>query len=108
MTDLVVEGLPRAIDLRSEAARRRTRRRYRAEARFRAYGIAAILFALAFLIFLIVDIVAKALPAFTVNRLTLDVVASREALDPQGTSDPKVITTGDFMAPVRTALLKYF
>ena len=47
---------------------RASRKRYRAEARFRAYGIAAILFALAFLVFLVTDIVIKAMPAFTSAR----------------------------------------
>ena len=45
MTDAaVVRG--RVLDLTSDAARAHVRRRYRAEARFRAYGIAAIGFAI--------------------------------------------------------------
>jgi phosphate transport system permease protein len=109
MTDMVAStGLAPGLDISSEAARRRTRRRYRAEARFRAYGIAAILFALGFLVFLISDIVIKALPAFTVTSVSLTVEASAEAIDPSGSNDPAVIARGDFMAPVRAALLKDF
>ena len=51
MTDATANGFaPRAIDVSSDAARARIRKRYRAETRFRAYGIFAVLFALAFLV----------------------------------------------------------
>jgi phosphate transport system permease protein len=108
MTDIAATARPGAVDLSSDTARRRTRRRYRAEARFRAYGIAAILFALAFLVFLVTDIVIKAIPAFTLNSMTLEVEASREALDPQGTGQRDVIARGDFIAPIRDALQAIF
>jgi phosphate transport system permease protein len=109
MTDITANGLaPRSIDVSSAAARGRIRKRYRAEARFRAYGIGAVLFALFFLVFLVTDIVIKALPAFTVSTVTLTVDVSREAIDPDGTGDPKVIATGDFMVPIRNALLAEF
>jgi phosphate transport system permease protein len=108
MTDIAATGQPRAVDLSSDAARRRTRKRYRAEARFRAYGVAAILFALAFLVFLVSDIVIKAVPAFTLYSVTLELEASREALDPEGTGQPGVIARGDFVAPIRSALQAMF
>jgi phosphate transport system permease protein len=108
MTDIAATARPGAVDLSSDAARKRTRRRYRAEARFRAYGIGAILFALAFLIFLVSDIVIKAFPAFTINSMTLEVDATREDLDPQATNDLAVIARGDFVAPIRAALQAIF
>jgi phosphate transport system permease protein len=108
MTDAVISDAPRSIDLSSDEARRRIKRRYRAEARFRAYGIAAILFALAFLVFLIGDIVIKALPAMTINSVSLTVTADAEAIDPDGSGDPAAISRGDFMVPVRAALLEEF
>ena len=51
----------------------RVRRRYRAEARFKAYGIAALVVTAVFLVVLIADIVVKGLPAFTQHSLLLDV-----------------------------------
>ena len=51
----------------------RLRARYRSEARFRAYGMAAIAVALLFLAFLLLDILVKGLPAFVTHRLALDV-----------------------------------
>ncbi|MDQ6974455.1 MAG: phosphate ABC transporter permease PstA [Mariprofundaceae bacterium] len=42
----------------------RLKRRYRADRRFKFYGMAAIAFALSFLVFFFVDIIGKAVPAF--------------------------------------------
>ena len=107
MTDAaVVRG--RVLDLTSDAARAHVRRRYRAEARFRAYGIGAILFAAVALVVLVGDIVIKAVPAFTIAELTLDVPVSAEAVDPTGSDDPAVIARGDFVKPIRETLLAMF
>ena len=104
MTDIALSG--RSIDQSSDAARRHTRKRYRAEARFRAYGVAAILFAFTFLVFLIGDILIKALPAFSTYSLSIEVEPTREVL---GLEAPDAnVATGDFMAPIRAALLKEF
>ena len=107
MTDAaVVRG--RVLDLTSDAARAHVRRRYRAEARFRAYGIGAILFAALALVVLVGDIVIKAVPAFTIAELTLDVPVSAEAIDPSGSNDPEVMARGDFIKPIRDTLLTMF
>jgi phosphate transport system permease protein len=107
MTDAAV-ARGRALDLTSDAARAHVRRRYRAEARFRAYGIAAIGFAALALVVLVADIVVKAIPAFTISELTLEVQANAEAIDPSGSNDPAVIARGDFLQPIRQALLADF
>jgi phosphate transport system permease protein len=107
MTDATVAP-GRTLDLTSDAARAHVRRRYQAEARFRAYGIGAILFAALALVVLVGDIVIKAIPAFTVAELTLDVQASAEAIDPSGSNDPAVIASGDFIKPIRETLLTMF
>jgi phosphate transport system permease protein len=108
MTDMTIAGASRAIDVTSPVARGRIKRRYRAEARFRAYGIAAILFAVAFLVLLVSDIFYKAMPAFTINSISLTVDVTPEAIDPDATGRAEVIANGDFMVPIRTALLKEF
>lgn len=107
MTDAaVVRG--RVLDLTSDTARAHVRRRYRAEARFRSYGIAAIGFAALALVVLVADIVVKAVPAFTIAELTMQVEASAEAIDPSGSNDPAVIARGDFVKPIRDSLLAMF
>jgi phosphate transport system permease protein len=93
---------PRRVDVTSDAARARIARRYRAERRFRMYGLAAIVFAAAFLLTLIADIVYKATPAFTQSQLMLDVVVSADAVD------PGKIAAGDFDKIVREGLYALF
>ena len=64
MTDMALSGV-RTIDLASDAARARVRARYRAEARFKIYGLLAIGLTALFLVLVLTDIVIKGLPAFT-------------------------------------------
>ncbi len=66
----------------------RTRARNRAEARFRAFALAAILAALAFLALLLAIIAHKGAPAFRQSYLTLTVDLPAEKLDPKGRRDP--------------------
>ncbi len=92
----------RKVDVTSDAARALVRRRYRAETRFRLYGLAAILFAAVFLVVLLADIVSRALPAFTQSRLSLDLPVSAEAVDPARSA------AGDFDKVVSEGLLALF
>jgi phosphate transport system permease protein len=107
MTDATVAP-GRTLDLTSDAARAHVRRRYRAEARFRAYGIGAIVFAALALVVLVGDIVIKAMPTFTIAELTLDVRVSAEAIDPSGSNDPAALASGDYLKPIRETLLAMF
>ena len=103
----MTEPLP-ALDLNSPAMQARLRRRYRAERRFRLYGIFAIGFAALCLVTLLADIVYKAVPAFTTSWVKLDIQLPREELDPQGTNSRDVIAQGDFNALARSALQQLF
>jgi phosphate transport system permease protein len=58
-----------------------TTRRYASERRFKAYGLAAIAVTGLFLAFLLFDIVAKAIPTFTVNSATLAVMVDATKID---------------------------
>lgn len=86
----------------------RLKSRYRAERRFRLYGIFAIGFAALCLVTLLADIVYKAVPAFTTSWVKLDIQLPREDLDPQGTNSRDVIAQGDFNALARGALQQLF
>lgn len=93
MTDLPAGAIPAAPRparsiLEPDA---RTRARNRAETRFRAYGLAALLVGLAFLAILLATILWNGLGAFTQTRMALDVELSESELDPEGTRDPAVI-----------------
>lgn len=69
----------------------RTKKRNAAEARFKAYGIAAIFVGLFFLIALLTAIVSNGTRAFTQTFLTIDVTLDVQKLDPEGTGDVDVI-----------------
>jgi phosphate transport system permease protein len=107
MTDLALPAV-RTLDLASDAAKARVRARYRAEARFRWYGLTAIGLTAFFLVVVLSDIVIKGYPAFWQYKVLADVPIDRAEIDPQGTRDPAVIRNGDFQALVRNALRAQF
>ena len=80
----------------------RLKKRYRAEARFRWYGIAAIGFACGFLVLLLSDILLKGLPAFEANTVTLDVMLDDSKIDPDA------ISKGNFNSIVNNAIRARF
>jgi len=74
------------------AALKRLRRRYREEGRFRAYGVAAIVFAIASLLVLMISIVGESISAFSKHELEIDVMLDPAVVDPTGKRDPVVLT----------------
>jgi phosphate transport system permease protein len=106
MTDVTLGNLAagRRVDVTSEQAQARVRARYRAERRFRAYGLAALAVTAVFLVVLMADIVRNALPAFTQHSLVIDVPVSAEAIDPGGKKDVATIMGADYFPITRDAL----
>ena len=92
MTDLAERSLGGAWQ-DSDWAERRLRRRYRAERRFKAYGIVAVAVALGFLALLIGSVIAEGYPAFVRTSVALEV-----------DFDPEVLGVGE--APSRDELQK--
>lgn len=84
------------------------KKRYAAEKRFKAYGIAAVSFALTCLIVLFVTIVASGYTAFVQTMVTLDVTLDAREIDPQGARDRQVLSAADYRAPIRQALGEMF
>jgi phosphate transport system permease protein len=106
MTDITASGpLTRRIDVTSDVARARVRKRYRAEARFRWLGIGALVITTIFLVVLITDIVTKGLPAFWQNYLVLDVPVAADKVDPQGNKAEESLRGADYMGLARNALV---
>ena len=107
MTDVAASPsmtLGRRLDPTSDKAQARVRSRYRAEARFRAYGLIALAFTTIFLVVLIADIVMKGLPAFTQTSLLLDVAIPPDLVEPAKRNDPVAIRSADYFPLVRDAL----
>jgi phosphate transport system permease protein len=98
------DRLIRRLDVTSSAAQARVRRRYRAEIRFRAYGLAAIAITALFLVVLILDILRNGLPAFWQHSLVLDVLVKAEVVDPEGKKDLSAIRGADYFPLTRDAL----
>ncbi len=91
-------GGPAGPRLRAGQNRELLGKRRAAERRFQLYGIAAISVAIAFLVILLVTIVAKGYSAFTQTSITFDVTLDAAALDKSGNRDrdemAKVTTIG--------------
>lgn len=102
MTDAASQP-PRPVNPPAAPARKsllvedaRTRRRNAAERRFRAYGVTAILLAMAALVFLMFTIFRDGSSAFFQTYASIPVTIEAEVVDPQGNRDPaemqKVLT----------------
>src|SRR5687767_6492989 len=97
MTDLPF----RTFDFRSPAAKERLAKRYRAETRFRSYGIVGLSLTALFIAFLLFDVASKGLPAFVQHSLVLDIALDPATLDPQGTRSPSSLARTDFLQPLK-------
>jgi len=84
------------------------RRRYRAEQRFRLYGLGAVLIGVAAVLFLFGTIFARGVSAFRQAEITLDIHFDPAEIDPEGTRDPEVLATANYNALVRAALREAF
>ena len=105
MTDFIAD---RAATRKPDFSNAHLRKRYRAEARFKLYGIAAIVAALGMLAFLLGSIVMTGSSAFTQTEIALDVTLDRAQIDPNGTLDPEVLAKGNYRKIVRDAIRAQF
>lgn len=80
------------------------RKRYRAEKRFRAYGLISVVVGILFLVVLMASILAKGYPAFRQTFITLDVYLDPGVIDPEGSRDAEVIRLADYNRLVRGSL----
>ncbi len=95
----------RRLDISSEQARRRIRARYRAEGRFKAYGLIALGVTALFLMLLVFDIIRNGVPAFTQNVLRMDVKVPPDLVAADKKSDAVAIRSADYFPITRDALL---
>ncbi|MBE1236668.1 phosphate ABC transporter permease PstA [Phaeovibrio sulfidiphilus] len=93
--------MPRNI---TDIVRAGLKKRYRAEARFRLYGITAILAALVLLFTLFVTIVSQGASAFVATELTLSVPVTAAVVDPEGTRAEATLSGANYRKLVLDAL----
>lgn len=84
------------------------KRRYRAEKRFKAYGVISIILGLIFLLFLFTSIIGNGYTAFQQTFVKLTINLDREIIDPENTKDPKVLRKADYAGLVKASLRNYF
>ncbi|WP_102223280.1 phosphate ABC transporter permease PstA [Acidimangrovimonas sediminis] len=104
MTDVIAERPAKPSLLTLDA---RTRRRNAAEARFRAYGLAAVMAGIVALVVLLASVLGNGLGAFTQTRVTLQVELPAAKLDKSGTRDIEVMKKATTLTygPLITAAL---
>jgi phosphate transport system permease protein len=83
-------------------------RRYRAERRFRFYGLAAVSAGIAFVVFLFGTIFAQGLSVFQQSYVKLEVFYDPETLDPSGDRNPDDLVVADYQALIRASLREEF
>ena len=89
----LARGRARTIDV----VRKGLASRYRAERRFRVYGLAAIIFSLSFLSIVFISIFSRGYTAFVQTYVRLDMYF-----------DPAKVTEADYQGMVRASLVKMF
>ncbi|NJO38144.1 MAG: phosphate ABC transporter permease PstA [Rhizobiales bacterium] len=94
--------------LSPEASAARTKKRYAAERRFKAIGLAGVVIALGLLALLLFTIVSQGIGAFWQTTFTLPVELSAEEIDPEGTRDPQALSRADYAGILNDALYAMF
>ena len=107
MTDLAATpGAPPVfrLDVTSDAAKKRIRARYGAEARYKAYGLTALAITGLFLVVLLFDIVRNGIPAMTQHSLSMNVAVPADLVPADKRTDPLAIRGADYFPLTRDAL----
>ena len=114
MSDLAIRnvGATAAVEAPTSTNTKRVaaslKRRYAAERRFKAYGIAAISFALFWIVVLFGTIVSNGYSAFVQTMVRLDITIYPQDIDPDGKRDREVLSTADYQTPIRQAITDLF
>ncbi|WP_333794072.1 phosphate ABC transporter permease PstA [Hyphomicrobium sp.] len=102
---MAIETLPDShLGAHAALIRKGLRRRYAAERRFRIFGVAAIVFGIAFLLFLFGSIVANGYTAFLQTSFRLDVPLEASVIDPSGERKASELRSADYGLLARRAL----
>lgn len=95
---------PATIDI----VRKNLGKRYRAERRFRFYGIMAVSLAMLFLSFLFISIIGNGYTAFQQTYLKLDVHFDEAMLDPAGERNPEDLSRANYGGLVKASMRAAF
>jgi phosphate transport system permease protein len=84
------------------------KKRYRAEKRFKTYGLVGIILSIAFLIFLLFDLTYKSTPAFTSTYIQLEIEFNEDILGANKSSTKDEIFFAPYRLLISQALYKEF
>ena len=101
-------GMPQSQQRIRERVKRGLARRYRAERRFRAYGLVAALSGLMFVAFLFLSIISTGYTAFVQTYVRIDVRFDPELIDPAGNRDDETVRMGDYAGVLKQAIREQF
>ena len=104
MTDEVQMSAAPVSEKKRSSRAALVKRRYAAERRFRMYGVAAILTALGFLVFLFASIVGNGWSAFLQTKIGLEVYFDPAVIDPKGERKEMQLLTANYQKLARQAL----
>jgi phosphate transport system permease protein len=110
MTDATAGSAPKTPARSLFAEDARTKRRNRAEARFRAYGLAAVVIGILALVMLLVSILSNGLSSFRQTYVTFPVELAEARLDPQGNRNPEemaAVTTFGYLPVMAMAFIEH-
>ena len=83
-------------------------KRYRSESIFKAFGMAAIIIGMAFVVILFVNIIGKGYPAFLQSYIKLPVYFDAQVIDPDGDRDPDKMARADYQGLIKKTLRETF
>lgn len=92
----------------AQKVERSLKKRYAAERRFKAFGIASVGVGILALLILFTEIIGKGSGAFTQTYVQLEVQFDADVLGIYDATDPQQLAVGDYNAVIRKALLKRF
>jgi phosphate transport system permease protein len=107
-TDLGPAAVENAAKRTRRLVEKSLKRRYRAERRFRAYGMLAVALGLVFVGFLFSSIISTGWTIFQQSYVQLDIRYDAEVVDPAGERDEQAISTADYSALIKAALRERF
>ncbi|MGE0030194.1 MAG: phosphate ABC transporter permease PstA [Steroidobacteraceae bacterium] len=91
-----------------ELVERGLRRRYRAERRFKAYGLAAAISGLVFVAFLFLSIISTGYTAFVQTYIRIDIRFDPELIDPEGTRNEDTLFAADYSGVLKQSVREKF
>lgn len=91
-----------------ELVERGLRRRYRAERRFKAYGLAAAISGLLFVGFLFLSIISTGYTAFVQTYIRIDIRFDPALIDPDGTRDEDTLFAADYTGVLKQSVREKF